>query len=451
MISDTIVAPATPYGIGGIAVVRLSGPQSLFIAHKLINYNSLGIELTPRFATLVNLQEANGSAIDESLLTFFEAPNSYTGEDLIEISCHGNPIVVDKIISSCCNLGARVAEPGEFTRRAFVNGKMDLVQAEAVASLIHSQSTESTRLNLRLLHGELSNKLNDFRKKLIDAVSLVELELDISEEELQPNLNNQMLSVITKLNKQVRKLLGSYKQAHMLNRGALVVIAGPPNVGKSTLLNTLTETDRAITSSIPGTTRDAIDVQLILDGVPISLVDTAGIRSATEELEKEGINRTFNYLQRADLIIAVHSPGLVEIHYDGCPDNVPVIKIINKVDLLNVPELKSITNLYSESLTISAKTGYNIALLKQQIKTSLGISGSLSETATITTSRQQRSLNICFDKLKAALGLLNNPRCAYELVSIELRDALDAIGAILGKTTPDDILNNIFNQFCVGK
>ncbi len=451
MISDTIVAPATPYGIGGIAVVRLSGPQSLLIVHKLLDNNGLQLTLKPRYATLVNLQDENGIAIDESIVTFFEAPNSYTGEDLIEISCHGSPVVVDKIMSTCCHFGARIAEPGEFTKRAFLNGKMDLVQAEAVASLIHSQSEESSHLNLRLLHGELSKKLNNFRQKLIDAVSMVEFELDISEDELQPDLDNQVSAIVTEQVQQIQDLLRSYKQAHMLNRGALIVIVGPPNVGKSTLLNTLSEDDRAITSHLPGTTRDAIDVPLLLDGVPINLVDTAGIRQASEEIEREGVSRTFNYIKKADLIILVHNPGLVETLHTDYPINIPIIEIMNKVDLLTKTALESIQRSHSKHLFLSAKTGYNIPLLKQQIKTSLGISSSLSDNITITTSRQDRALKHCFDKLNAATELLNNPRCAYELVSIELREALDAIGVILGKTTPDDILNNIFNQFCVGK
>lgn len=449
MISDTIVAPATPYGIGGIAVVRLSGPQSLLIVNKLINNNRLGLK--SRYATLVNIQDEDGVVIDESVVTFFKAPNSYTGEDSIEISCHGSPVVVDKIISTCCHFGARIAEPGEFTKRAFINGKMDLVQAEAVASLIHSQSEESSRLNLRLLHGELSKKLNAFRQSLIDAISKVEFELDISEDELQPDLNNQVSSLVKKQIKQIQALLSSYKQARLLNRGALVVIAGPPNVGKSTLLNTLSETDRAITSHLPGTTRDAINVPLILDGVPINLVDTAGIRQTSEGIEREGVNRTFNYLKKADLIILVHDLELIETLYGDYPHGVPVLEIMNKVDLLTKTELESTQRTHSNRLFLSAKTGFNVELLKQQIKASLGISSSLSDNITITTSRQQRTLKHCFDKLNATVELLNSPRCAYELVSIELREALDAIGAILGQTTPDDILNNIFNQFCVGK
>jgi tRNA modification GTPase len=237
----------------------------------------------------------------------------------------------------------------------------------------------------------------------------------------------------------------------MLNRGALVVIAGAPNVGKSTLLNTLSESNRAITSHLPGTTRDTIDVPLILDGVPINLVDTAGIRHTVEEIEQEGVSRTFDYLKKADLIILVNDPGLVKTPHDDYPKTIPIIEIMNKVDLLTKEEIESIKLSHSERIFLSAKTGLNVKILKQRIKSSLGISGSLSDNITITTSRQQRALKQCFDKLNTAIGLLNNQRCAYELISIELRDALDALDTILGKTTPNDILNNIFNNFCIGK
>jgi len=451
MNADTIVAPATPYGIGGIAVVRLCGPQSLLIINKLLNNRGLRVNLKPRQATRAYLFDQKGKEMDESIVTLFKSPNSYTGEDLIEIACHGSPVVVDKIISTCSYYGARIAEPGEFTKRAFINGKMDLIQAEAVASLIHAQSEESSRLNLRLLRGELSTKLNTLHQQIITALSMVEFELDISDDEIQDDLKDRVLNIVKEQIEQVRSLLAYHKQARMLNRGAMVVIAGPPNVGKSTLLNTLSESNRAITSNIPGTTRDAVDVSLILGGVPINLVDTAGIRHATEEVEQEGVNRTFNYLKKADLILFVNDSALAETPYSQFPKNIPIVEIMNKVDLLTKVELSAAMGAHPKRMYLSAKSGHNIDLLKQNIKKSLGIGGSLSDNITITTSRQQISLKQCFDRLSTAVALLNRPRTPYELISIELREAVDAVGEILGKTTPDDILNNIFNKFCVGK
>jgi len=343
-----------------------------------------------------------------------------------------------------------IAEPGEFTRRAFINGKMDLIQAGSVTSLIHSQSEESSNLNLRLLRGELSENLNDIRKQLINAASLIELEFDISEEMLQPDLDENVSSIINDCSKQINNLLSSYKQARMLNKGALVVIAGETNVGKSTLLNLLTESDRAITSNLPGTTRDAIDVPLVLEGVPINLIDTAGIRETQEEIEREGVKRSIKYMNRADLIILVHDMSAIENSNVEIPKDIPTIEIMNKSDLKPSRKNVKFINL-NNALQVSAKTGSGIGLLKEEIKESLGINNKLADTLSITTSRQQIALIKCNTNLRSALGLFSQKVVPHELISIEIREAIENLGAILGKTTPDDILNNIFNQFCVGK
>jgi len=445
MSSDTIVAPATPHGFGGIAVVRLSGSQSKFISSKLLNNNCLDRKFSPKTATLSNIYDENGRPIDETVYTYFISPNSYPGEDLIEVSCHGNPNIVEKIVSVCCAYGARIAEPGEFTRRAFINGKVDLVQAESVASLINSQSEESSKLNLRLLRGELSGKLNTIRAELINVLSLIEFELDISEDELLPDLENQLKSIIDTLIVKIDLLLVSYRQARLLNKGAVVVIAGAPNVGKSTLLNALTETHRAITSDLPGTTRDAIDVPLVLNGVPINLIDTAGIRDSDEIIEKEGVRRSVDYMNKADLIILVDDNTSCKACKIDTPKDIATIKIINKIDL------ESNRGNFEDALPVSAKMGEGLNQLKQNIKQLLGISSALADTLSITTSRQQLSLKNCRNNLNTSIELLDNSNISYELLSIEIRDALESIGAILGKTTPDDILNNIFGQFCVGK
>ena len=451
MSSDTIVAPATPYGVGGIAVVRLNGPHAKQIVYKLINNKVLSTEMVPRKASVFKLVDEHGGEIDETVITYFKAPASYTGEDLTEIACHGNPVLVDKIVDTCCKHGARIAEPGEFTKIAYINGKLDLIQAEAVAALIHSQSEESSQLNFRLLKGDLSKKILQLQADLISVLGIVEFELDISEEELQPDLKRRVFEAVQKQINTVQNLLSSYKQARMLNRGALVVITGAPNVGKSTLLNTLTETDRAITSEQPGTTRDAINVPLLLDGVPINLVDTAGLRRSTDDVEIEGVKRTFNYLKDADLIIHVHETENKNVVHNGPQSDIPKINAINKADLMNNEQLNKLQKTFSDYLAISAKTGFNIGELKKLIKSSLGINTALSNSVSITNQRQQRALLGCLSNLKSARVLLPSADVAYELVSIELRDALNDIDAILGKTTPDDILNNIFGKFCVGK
>ena len=445
MTTSTIVAPATPHGIGGIAVVRLSGPQSRDIVYKLINNNRLGA----RIASLFNIFDTMGRHIDEAVITFFKAPNSYTGEDVVELSCHGNPLIVEKVVSACASYGAKIAEAGEFTRRAFINGKVDLLQAEAVASLIHAKSEESSSLNLRLMSGELSKKINNIQDLLIKAASFTEFELDISEEELQPNVLDKIKSISTDINNNLSNLLSSYKQARLLNKGALVVIAGEPNVGKSTLLNALSETDRAITSDTPGTTRDAIDVPLLLDGVPINLIDTAGIRNTEEEIESEGVKRSHGYIEKADLVLMIKDASNTKNDEIVLPENAIIIH--NKIDLLSKAETKNIHISTDNHLFVSAKTGEGLDLLKKNIKSELGISPSISSVLSITTARQHNALIKCQESVSAVFRLLEDNPVSFELISIELREALDNIGAILGKTTPDDILNNIFGQFCVGK
>ena len=366
------------------------------------------------------------------------------------MSCHGNPLIVDRIVSACVDFGARLAEPGEFTRRAFLNGKMDLIQAESVAALIHSKSEEGNLLNLRLLSGELSKKLYDIQEQLIGATSSVEFEIDISEDELQPKLVEELSETMASLKSKIGNLLGSHRQARMLNRGALVVLAGKPNVGKSTLLNSLSKSDRAITSALPGTTRDAIDVPLLINGVPINLVDTAGISNSAEGLEAEGVRRSVDFINKADLVILVNDIFKPAENNVPLPDHTPFIQLINKSDLLedtnalhkNVPE---------NCLLVSAKTGMGLEHLKAQIKQSLGISTKLTDVLSITSGRQFIALKKCQKNIEAVVTLLAEPEIAYELISIEIREALNNIGEILGKTIPDDILNNIFNQFCVGK
>jgi tRNA modification GTPase len=453
MTPDTIVAPATPYGFGGLSVVRLSGVD----ARTLINdcthlQDGSTAKFTHRVTTRVTLHDDSGNAFDEAMVVFFKGPNSYTGEDLVEISCHGSPVIVQKLVSVFTQSGARLAEPGEFTRRAFLNGKLDLVQAEAVAALIHAQTNESSRLNYRLIQGELSTKLLSVRQILIDLISMVEFELDISEEELQSGLANQLCKKLEPLLNTIKSLLSTYHQGRLLTRGALVVISGPPNVGKSTLLNALSETERAITSSAPGTTRDPIDISLFIDDVPITLVDTAGLRKTRGSVESEGISRARNYLEKADLILYLGDnkvlPG--DNSYTAAKE-IPVLNIVNKCDLLTRPVKEKIAEDFPDYIIISALNDIGLTALKQKLKDRLGISGALTHTVALTSGRQHDALNRCQENVRHSLTLLSASNIEFELISIELREGLSALDEILGKTTPEDLLNNIFNRFCVGK
>ena len=450
--ADTIVATATPYGVSGIAVVRLSGPTAQTITSTLCTpENGVAPTFPPRTAVLAVVHN-QGTALDEVVITYFKAPGSYTGEDVVEIACHGSPVIVESIIAETCRLGARIADPGEFTRRAFLNGKLDLVQAESVAGLIQSRSVESSQLNLRLLRGQLSERLFILRDRIISLLAEVEFELDISEDDLNPDLMPRANNILNALVTKIQALIDSYQQGKLLSRGANVVIIGAPNVGKSTLLNALTNSDRAIVSTTPGTTRDTIDYPLILAGVPINLVDTAGLQQSSEQIELEGIRRTHIRIDEADLLLAVYElPGFNQsIDFNYRP-SIPLLNVYNKIDTLSSDKKRNLPTDDEGQLYISAKTGEGLGRLKTRIKSAMQLSRSTSEELMLTSARQFQALSVCKSNLKQATALLQSPAVAFELVSIELREAIDAIDRLLGKTTADDIINNIFSNFCVGK
>lgn len=442
-LEDTIVAPATPFGHSGLAVVRISGKRALETTLRLTGRINNKKVFLPRIATLSTLFSSDNRPFDDAVITFFPGPNSYTGEDLMEISSHGSPAIIEEILNVALHYGTRMAEPGEFTRRAFLNGKMDLTQAESVASIIQAQSIESSQLSYRTLHGALSNSLSQIKSVLVAALSKVEFELDISEEDADPTLVDNLRAHSENLIVQISEFLDAYQQSKLLTQGALVVIAGKPNVGKSTLLNTLSRTERAITGPLPGTTRDAIDVSLLMDGVPVRLVDTAGLRETQIEIEKEGVRRARKYFKDADLILSViDSKNDIFFYHSSCP----IIKVYNKSDL------RSKTPKNGEILHISAKHNQGIKALKSAIRKSLGIAKGLSPGALLTSGRQRDILFTCLTRLKNLKELtLSKESFPLEIAALELRAALDAIDQILGKTTPEDILNNIFSNFCVGK
>ena len=450
--TDTIVAPATPFGYGGIAVIRLSGPSSKNIA-RAITFLSDGKKpsFKPRQSTHVLIAEKSAKTFDEGLITFFRSPSSYTGEDSFEISCHGNPTIVHKIIGRCCEEGARIAEPGEFTHRSFINGKIDLLQAESVSSLIYSKSSESAALNHRILRGKLSDQIRKIKEKLVSLLTQVEFELDFSEEDLQPKLRKGVLSKIIRIQNTTKSLLNTRKEGRLLMDGALVVIAGKPNVGKSTLLNTLTKTDRAITSPKPGTTRDSIEVPLLLGGVPVRFFDTAGIRRGAADAEREGIRRTKKLTQKADIVLSLYEYNKNSTYKQKPAYTQPSIHIINKTDLIKPNELRKLKLRFPGFMFVSAKKRTGIGDLKNTIKKTLGVSPSLSSATPLTTTGQQVALEDVFGCLATGTGLLQNKNCSYELLSFELSSALDSINSLLGITTPDEIINNVFKSFCVGK
>jgi tRNA modification GTPase len=440
MMFDTIVAPATPPGYGGISIVRISGSLSTKLTKQLCKRKA---SFSHRRPTLSSVYNVVGNIIDDAVFTFFKSPHSYTGEDVLEISCHGNPIIVDQIVSTVCSFGARLADPGEFTKRAFLNGKLDLVQAESVSKLIESRSVEAANINSKILSGSLSKKLNTIRESVVSVLAELEFEFDISENEsLIPNLIIKSRNTINNNILACDNLIASYADGRLFNHGARVVIYGNPNVGKSTLLNALLEKDRAITSEVPGTTRDTVDADIVLGGIPVTLIDTAGIRSASSDVESAGIKRSYDEMKNADLLINVVTN---EDEVGETIQSKNTVIVFNKVDLVSPPEK------LTDIIPVSALLGDGVASLKNIIKEKLISKNTPGSDIVLTTRRQQIAITDCKNSLIESLKYLNEDAPELEIVAFELRESINHIDALMGKTTVDDILNKVFSGFCVGK
>ena len=437
---ETIAAPATPPGHGGVSLIRVSGSRSKKIALLITRAHSL----KKRQPTLLPVFNCAGEIIDRPLVTFYKGPFSYTGENIVEFSCHGNPTITDAVLSAILENGARLAEPGEFTKRAFLNGKLDLLQAESVGMLIQAKSQSAIKMNNKILAGELSRELALVRESITGALVSIEFEFDISEDDSQLDVLVSSVHGTIKTNiEKLNALLFSYEEARLYNDGARVVICGKPNVGKSTLLNTLLGQDRAITSNAPGTTRDVIDSGFVLSGLPITIADTAGIRSGAGDLEADGIKRTLKEVGSADIIIYVFDSEPLVV--DFIKDIEKIIYVFNKNDILKKPKLSQ------NFLSISAKNGTGISLLKDKILTKL-IPANRPESGLHLTSKRQRdhvfNSSSC---LKKAASLIDGDLPELEIVALELKDSINHLDALLGKTSIDDLLDKLFSTFCVGK
>ena len=434
----TFVAPATPFGHSGIAVIRLNGPLTNTILSKI----SKSTICDPRTATLTKVYDENNQLIDECIVTRFKSPASYTGDDMVEFSSHGNPVLINKIIRTIIFYGGRLAEPGEFTKRAFINGKIDLLQAEAVGALIKSKSAAAARINQQTLGGTLSASLKTINQALIGVAGKIEHTIDISESEVLNTFYIECESQIKATIEATQKILSTFKAGKMLNEGIRVVITGKPNVGKSTLINHLSGSEKAIVSDMPGTTRDTIESMISIDGVPIRFIDTAGIQHTDDKIEKIGIDKANTEIGLADLILYMSDdPKQKNLPKYNCP----FIYILNKNDLHKmISDNESIIH-------ISAKSGTNVDILLNKIKKVMSINTISTDTPHLTSQNQYTAINKSLDAQKTALKLLDNTLPEMELVAFELRDSITAIDSLLGKTSPDDILNNIFDTLCVGK
>jgi tRNA modification GTPase len=445
--SDTIVALATPEGNGALGVVRISGLDSILIAKRILKNPSRMSDPTPQMAQIHYLIDADGETIDQAVVLPFISPNSFTGENSVEFTCHGGREVIRLVIRRLIELGCRYAEPGEFTKRAFVNGKMTLDQAEAISSLINSKTSAAAKISMRILSGNLKNSIQELYGQLFDLLATTELDLDFSDEEISIISPEQILTSVDELNEKINTLLKQYKAGRLLKNGANVVIAGPPNVGKSSLLNILSDTNRAIISDIPGTTRDYLDVVLDWNGLPVRLVDTAGLRDSSDEIERIGTNRSRKIIEDADLLLWLLSPPNYEL-----PDNNLVGVAANLLYVHNKSDLKIAPSSLSDfnPVSISCKTGSGIGALKDLITSKLIGEVELSEVL-IIESRHESCLLECRSALNRVRELIYSDAIETDLIAHELHIASDRLGEIIGKTTPEDLLNHIFSGFCIGK
>ena len=446
---DTIVALATPAGVGAISVIRVSGPESIFTVDKIFDGKHKLSDSSTHTIHYGKIIDENKELIDDVLVSIFKKPNSYTGEESVEISTHGSSLITQKIIQTLLKQKIRLAEPGEFTKRAFLNGRIDLAQAEAVADLINSRTEASFRGARNQLDGLLSKKVGDLRNKLITASSLIELELDFAEEDLEFVSKNEVIKLIDEIIFEIDQLLKTYKFGKVLRDGVNVAIVGKPNVGKSSLLNYILKESRAIVSHIPGTTRDVIREEVSIDGILFRLFDTAGIRSSSDEIEKEGILRSQIAVKNADIVLFLNdvtesfSANLYNQLLELTSKD-RVIIVLNKIDV-NPGES------FSGDIRISAITGFGVGnlftLMKEKV---IGSNSYTEKSAIISSIRHYDALRKTLEQLKSAKKSVEN-KMSGEFVSTYLRSAEDFLGEIIGIVSSDDILNNIFSKFCIGK
>lgn len=445
---DTITALATPAGVGAISVIRVSGPES-FKSVDTIFHGGVRISEADSHTIHYGKINSNGEIIDDVLVSVFHNPNSYTGEDSVEISTHGSPLIVEKIIASLIRQNVRMAEPGEFTKRAFLNGRIDLAQAEAVIDVINSRTEASLRGARNQLDGLLSKKVDSLRELLINTSSLIELELDFAEEDVEFMSLQQILKNIDEIIGEIDKLLSTYSFGKVIHDGVNVAIVGKPNVGKSSLLNYLVKESRAIVSEIPGTTRDVIREEISVDGILFRIADTAGIRLTEDIVEKEGVIRSRESVRNADIVIFINDviSGFSEDLYKELLDiseSKRILTVANKIDIDSKIHFEA-------DAKISALTGEGIENLFSKMKEkSIGSNSYSEKTAIVSNIRHFHALEKSREFLENAKSSIEN-KMTGEFISVDLRNAESSLGEIIGKVTTDDILNNIFMKFCIGK
>lgn len=449
-IKDTICAVSTPAGVGGIAVIRLSGSEAKRMAESCLKTPSdKSVILKNRNAKFVVFYDGD-AMLDELVATYFAAPNSYTGEDVVEFSCHGSTYIQQRILQILIGFGARLAEAGEFTLRAFLNGRLDLSQAEAVADLIDSQSQMAHHLAVSQMRGGYAKELEQLRQELIDTTALLELELDFSEEDLEFANRERLGDMVEELYSKVKRLSDSFQTGNAIKNGIPVAIVGRPNAGKSTLLNALLNEDRAIVSDTPGTTRDTIEDSFFVDGIEFRIIDTAGLRDSDDPLEKMGIERTYKALEKSSIILLLHDSQLpfeefkddVGAMANHCPIDKTMLLVHTKCDLCK-PDI-------DRGLMTAAKNGKGVEEIKRFLVKTVREKILKNTDVLLTNARHYEAMN----KVLAALYEVRKGMDAGltpDLLVIDMRDALYHLGTITGKVSSDDVLSSVFSRFCIGK
>ena len=453
---DPIVAVATAPGRGGIGIVRVSGRAIAPVIDGVLGTSAL--RLVPRRALYAKFIDGDGAEIDAGLALYFPAPHSYTGENVLELHGHGGPVVLKMLVARCLQagrvIGIRIAEPGEFTRRAFLNDRLDLAQAEAVADLIDASTEIAVRAAVRSLTGEFSRRAHTLTAALTELRTLVEATLDFPEEELDFLQKSDAAGRLERIRGELTELLQQSRRGALLRDGLSVVLVGAPNVGKSSLLNALAGADVAIVTAIPGTTRDRITQHVDLDGIPLNVIDTAGLRAASDEVEQLGIARTWAEVERADVVLHIvdgtrptDDVDVLRSVQQRTGRAVPLLTIVNKIDLLNLPP-----RVEGEQVFVSAKTGAGLDLLRDQLKRHAGWERDTSgESLILARERHLQALNRARDHLTAAAAHAAERDAQLDLFAEELRLATNAIGEITGHVSADDLLGLIFSRFCIGK
>ena len=456
---DTICAIATPIGEGGVAIIRISGENALDIASRIFkpknHYDIKNMKTyTMKYGNIVDLEKKE--IIDEVILSYMKSPSSYTGENVVEINCHGGVVSTNSVLNEIIKAGARLAEPGEFTKRAFLNGRIDLSQAEAVMDIITAKTELSMKSAMMQRNGALSREIEELRKYLLNVLALIEYAVDFTEDDediIDDSLISQVKEGIEKTNLKIRNLLSNADEGKIIRDGLNIVIVGKPNVGKSSLLNALLKEKRAIVTDVPGTTRDVIEEYLNLDGIPIRITDTAGIRETEDVVEKIGVEKSKEKIEEADLIILMLDTSReIDEEDKAIIDKIKdrkYIVLLNKIDL-EMKISKEIISKLNNKIDISAKTGKGLDDLKDMIK-DLFFNGEInSESLIISNTRHKQALYRAMENCETAIGRVNANEY-LDLISIYITAAMKALGEITGNELEEDLLNKIFSEFCVGK